>query len=224
MVQTLVHLMNSGPNAGPRVVQTLVHPGPNAGPGFYFRRGGHDRPCPTDWTRAEDLFGAFTSHVGIPGCILWPHQASAILRLRDAFEDGARRIMLQAATGAGKTRIASTIISGVCDIGRPVLFVVPAIELIDQTLAKFFAEGIHDVGVIQADHMMTNRDRPVQIASVQTLMRRELPPSDLVFIDEAHRWFDFYGTGCSIWNGAMFRSSGCRPRHGRRAWAATTTS
>ena len=106
------------------------------------------------------------------------------MRLREAFADGARRIMLQAATGAGKTRIASTIIRGVCDIDRPVLFVVPAIELVDQTLAKFFAEGIHDVGIMQADHRMTARDRPVQIASVQTLMRRELPPADLVFIDE----------------------------------------
>ena len=50
--------------------------------------------------------------------------------------------MLQAATGGGKTRIASTIIRGVCDIGRPVMFVVPAIELVDQTLTKFFAEGV----------------------------------------------------------------------------------
>ena len=32
---------------------------------------------------------------------------------------------------------------------------------------------------------MTARDRPVQIASVQTLMRRELPPADLVFIGSA---------------------------------------
>ena len=146
----------------------------------------------TDWARAEDLFEAFTARVGIPGCTLWPHQASAIIRVRDAYADGARRILLQLPTGGGKTRIASTITRPVRDIGRPVLFVVPAIELIDQTLTKFFAEGIHDVGVIQADHMMTNRDRPVQIASVQTLMRRELPPADLVFIDEAHRWFDFY--------------------------------
>ncbi len=146
----------------------------------------------TDWTRAEELYGAFASHVGIPGCTLWPHQASTIIRLRDAFADGARRIMLQAATGAGKTKIASTIICGVCDIGRPVLFAVPAVELIDQTLAKFFAEGVRDVGIIQANHMMTDRSKPVQIASVQTLMRRELPPADLVFLDEAHRWFDFY--------------------------------
>jgi superfamily II DNA or RNA helicase len=146
----------------------------------------------TDWARAEDLFEAFTARVGIPGCTLWPHQASAIIRVRDAYADGARRIMLQLPTGGGKTRIAGTITRSVCDIGRPVVFVVPALELVDQTLTKFFAEGVTDVGIIQADHRMTSRDRQVQIASVQTLMRRELPPADLVFVDEAHRWFDFY--------------------------------
>ena len=149
----------------------------------------------TDWVRAEELFDAFASHVGIAGSVLRAYQASAIIRLRTAYADGSRRIMLHAPTGAGKTKIASTIIRGVRDIGRPVLFVVPAIELIDQTLIKFFAEGIRDVGVIQAGHIMTNRDRPVQIASVQTLSRRGLPAvpaSDLVFLDEGHVWFDFY--------------------------------
>jgi DNA repair protein RadD len=33
----------------------------------------------------------------------------------------------------------------------------------------------------------------VQIASVQTLQRRERPDASVVIIDEAHRWFDFYG-------------------------------
>jgi primosomal protein N' len=87
----------------------------------------------TDWERAEQLYDAFTARVGIPGGTLWPHQAHAIVRVRDAFADGARRIMLQLPTGGGKTRIASTIIRGVCEIGRPVLFVVPAIELVDLT-------------------------------------------------------------------------------------------
>ena len=42
-------------------------------------------------------------------------------------------------------------------------------------------------------HPLTNYARPIQIASVQTLQRREIPPADLVMIDEAHRWYDFYG-------------------------------
>jgi DNA repair protein RadD len=75
-----------------------------------------------------------------------------------------------------------------------VLFVVPALSLIEQTVQMFWDEGIRDLGVIQADHAMTAPERPVQVASVQTLMRRALPGCDVVVIDEAHRWFDFYGT------------------------------
>ena len=40
---------------------------------------------------------------------------------------------------------------------------------------------------------MTDWSRPVQIASVQTLLRRPIPEADIVLIDECHRWYDFYG-------------------------------
>jgi DNA repair protein RadD len=46
---------------------------------------------------------------------------------------------------------------------------------------------------MQAQHRLTDSSRPIQIASVQTLMRREIPPAELVFIDEAHKVFNFYG-------------------------------
>jgi DNA repair protein RadD len=77
--------------------------------------------------------------------------------------------------------------------GKRVIFVVPALSLIDQTIEKFYAEGVRDVGVIQGNHLFTNYARPVQVASVQTLQRRKVPPADLVIIDEVHRWFEFYG-------------------------------
>ena len=97
-----------------------------------------------------------------------------------------------APTGFGKTRVAAEIVSRSRDRGKRFLFVVPAIELIDQTVEAFFAEGITEIGVIQADHPMTAPERPVQIASVQTLLRRGLPEADIAIIDEAHRWFGFY--------------------------------
>jgi DNA repair protein RadD len=123
---------------------------------------------------------------------LRPYQREAIVRVRDAIAGGVLRIMLQAATGAGKTRIASAITARFRAQDCRVLFVVPALELVDQTLEKFYREGIRDVGVMQASHWMTDSSRPTQIASVQTLMRRTIPSADLVFIDEAHRWFDLY--------------------------------
>src|SRR5262249_36367198 len=119
------------------------------------------RPYQTDVELAE------------PACSLRPYQADAIARVDDAIARGVRRLMLQAATGAGKTRIASEIATRARAQDRRVLFVVPAIELVDQTLEKFFREGLDDIGVIQASHWLTNYGKPVQIASVQTLMRRE---------------------------------------------------
>ena len=61
----------------------------------------------------------------------------------------------------------------------------------DQTAEKLWHEGICNVGITQGA-TVPHPDRPVQIASVQTLMRRILPDHDLVIIDEAHRWFEFY--------------------------------
>jgi len=135
---------------------------------------------------------AIDAMVADPDCQLRPYQADAITKVEEAIEQGIRRIMLQAATGSGKTLIASSIVANLQNQSRPAIFTVPALELIDQTLEKFHAAGVYDVGVIQANHWLTDSSRPIQIASVQTLMRRDIPPADLVFVDEAHRWFDFY--------------------------------
>ena len=55
------------------------------------------------------------------------------------------------------------------------VFAVLALSLIDQTVERLYSSGIHDVGVIQADHPLTNCARGVQVASVQTLSRRQIP-------------------------------------------------
>lgn len=118
---------------------------------------------------------------------LFPYQATAIAELRASFAKGRKRPLLQAPTGAGKTRIAAEIIAYALSKDRRVTFTVPALSLIDQTIEHFWAEGVRDIGVMQADHRMTSGRRPVQIASVQTLARRPLPDTDLVIVDEAHR-------------------------------------
>jgi DNA repair protein RadD len=147
----------------------------------------------TDAGLTDTFEAALTGRLkALDGNGLRPYQADAIARVQDAVTRGVRRLMLQAATGAGKTMIAAAITADFRAQRKRVLFVVPAVELVDQTLEKFFHEGLRDVGVIQAAHWKTDWSKPIQVASVQTLMRRELPLADLVFIDEAHRWFDFY--------------------------------
>lgn len=127
----------------------------------------------------------FTPSIGEPRPMR-PHQIAAMDMLRRSIGEGNRRVVLQMPTGAGKTRTAAEIVNGALAKGKRVCFTVPRISLIDQTVAAFAQEGIEDVGVIQANHWMNRSWEPVQIASVQTLARRELPEADLVIVDECH--------------------------------------
>lgn len=140
-------------------------------------------------------------------------QALALDTLRRSLASGHRRPMLQAPTGFGKTLTAAHIIQRALDKGRRVAFVVPALSLIDQTVAAFEAEGIHCVGVMQGSHPRTDPGAAVQIVSVQTLPRRKRPEADIVLVDEAHelhreifRWMDdrpdlpFVGLSATPWS------------------------
>jgi superfamily II DNA or RNA helicase len=120
-------------------------------------------------------------------------QADALQAMREAVANKQHRICLQAPTGWGKTEFAAALVNNAQMRNKKVLFTVPAITLIDQTVSMFAKRGVLDVGVIQADHHMSNWDMPIQIASVQTLMRRTLPTVDVVLLDECHRWFTAYG-------------------------------
>lgn len=124
--------------------------------------------------------------------------------LRASLGSGHTRPLLQAPTGAGKTMLAAAIVDGARRKGNRVIFVVPALSLINQTVERFFAEGIHEIGVIQADHPMTDYSKPVQVASVQTLQNRRPPDADVVVIDEAHKWFKFYGKWMDQWDAVPF--------------------
>lgn len=116
--------------------------------------------------------------------VLRHRQEKAILAVREAIREGHKRIILQASPGFGKTLVSAHIIgSALCKGSRP-LFTCPAISLVDQTLASFEREGIRDIGVMQAQHIRTNRHASVQIASVQTLIRRAVPEVDFALIDE----------------------------------------
>ena len=120
---------------------------------------------------------------------LRPHQERALEAIRQSLVSGHRRPMLQAPTGFGKTLTAAHIIRRALDKGKRVIFTVPALALIDQTVAAFEAEGIDCVGVMQADHERTDAAQPVQVCSVQALVRRQKPGAALVIVDEAHLAF-----------------------------------
>ena len=120
------------------------------------------------------------------------YQQRAIDDLRQALGTGKRRPVVQSPTGSGKTIIAAAIINMARAKGKRVIFAVPALSLIDQTVERFRQNGIFEIGVMQGQHEMTDYEQPVQVCSVQTLARREIPAADLVIIDECHLCFKLF--------------------------------
>ena len=146
------------------------------------------------------------------------YQCHAIDELRVAIKE-TKKPVLSSPTGSGKTRIASEIFAMARQRGKRVAFVVPFLSLIGQTWKAFVAAGIDEdeMGVIQADHVLTNWIKPVQICSIDTLARRKkLPEVDIVIFDECHkrskvhkRWMDeapntrFIGLSATPWAKGM---------------------
>ena len=116
---------------------------------------------------------------------LRPYQQQAISDLRMAYRNGSAAPLLVAPTGMGKTVVFAAITQAAAARGRQVLILVHRRELIHQASAKLAAIGV-DHGVIAAG--ITPANASVQVASVQTLIRRldRAAAPDLIIIDEAH--------------------------------------
>jgi superfamily II DNA or RNA helicase len=138
--------------------------------------------------RIEDVnLGSQSSGSGRPQRKeLRPHQHRALDLLRRSAGAGNSRIVIQGPTGFGKTLVAARIIEMARAKGNRVIFTAPAISLIDQTVRAFEAEGLTGIGVMQASHPRTDPSAPIQVASVQTLSRRDIPAASLVIVDECH--------------------------------------
>lgn len=113
------------------------------------------------------------------------YQNQAVDNVRAALRRGSRAPLLVLPTGGGKTIVFCYIAERASLRGKRVLILVHRQELLRQTSEKLDMFGV-DHGLIAAGHSMNAH--PVQVASVQTLVRRldRLPPPDLIVIDEAH--------------------------------------
>jgi superfamily II DNA or RNA helicase len=119
------------------------------------------------------------------------YQTEVIGKIKAEVDAGKRRLVLVAPTGSGKTIIACSGIAEAVAAGKRVLVLVHRRELIEQMSAKLFAAGM-DCGIIAAGFPSRYGER-VQVASIATLHARavrtsriDLPPADLVVVDEAH--------------------------------------
>ena len=117
---------------------------------------------------------------------LRPYQVKAIDMLRQTFMQGFMSACLVMPTGSGKTVVFAEIARSAAAKGRYILILVHRRELVNQASAKLTDAGV-DHGIIAAGFPAS--DHKVQVASVQTLVRRltttDFKP-DLIIIDEAH--------------------------------------
>ena len=117
---------------------------------------------------------------------LRPYQNTLIERARANFITGKQSQLLVLPTGGGKTVCFSYMAARAVEKGLRVWILAHRVELLDQISRTLTSFGVPH-GMV-APGYMGDRRRPVQVASVFTLVRRldryEAP--DLIIVDEAH--------------------------------------
>lgn len=114
-----------------------------------------------------------------------PYQVDTVNKLAESYNT-TRSILLVSPTGSGKTVIASMIIERAIQSNKKIIFIAHRKEIIDQTSKKLDYIGITH-GVMMGNDKRYNPNANVQIASIQTLIKRNLPDADLIIVDECHR-------------------------------------
>lgn len=113
------------------------------------------------------------------------YQLQAISDTRDALRQ-FDSVLLTAPTGSGKTALTVHMMGVAAERGKKSMFLVHRQELLDQTSRALWEQKLEH-GMIASGKSASKM--PVQVASVQTLVRRlgtAMVP-DLIVVDEAHR-------------------------------------
>jgi superfamily II DNA or RNA helicase len=101
-----------------------------------------------------------------------------------------------APTGAGKTYLGLRVCNEAVQRGKRAVFLCDRTTLINQTSEVADRYGMSQHGIIQANHWRRRPEELFQIASVQTIAKRQFwPQVDVLVVDEAHTtykaWTDF---------------------------------
>jgi superfamily II DNA or RNA helicase len=115
-------------------------------------------------------------------------QAETLGHLRTLVTSGKKkRVLVVGPTGCGKMVLIAAIIKS---SSLPAIFVCHRLELIDQCAAQLQRFGLTNLGVIRGNDSRADLNASVQVASIQTLARRDKPFQSkpvLIIVDEAHR-------------------------------------
>jgi DNA repair protein RadD len=124
---------------------------------------------------------------------LRPYQTDVVAEYERLVAAGVRRIIIVAPTGSGKTVIGAEIIKRAVSAFQRIVFIAHRNELLTQARDKLRDFGV-GAGIIKAGRDKDQRPQAmVQVCGIQTLHARavraksiELPPAEIVFIDECH--------------------------------------
>lgn len=113
------------------------------------------------------------------------YQEPMIAQTRSHFRNKIRSVLLQLATGGGKTAMAVYMLGGAAK-RHPVWFVVHRRELLKQSRDAFHAQGLQ-CGIVAAG-FPENARLPIQVCLINTLANRwdRLPTPGLIVPDECH--------------------------------------
>jgi superfamily II DNA or RNA helicase len=114
------------------------------------------------------------------------YQEKLLEDLRQSMRNGHRRILAVMPTGAGKGITIAVMVQSAAGRGKRVLILAHRKELISDLSKRISWIGI-DHGIICAGHA-EDLTKPVQVGSVQTVVRRinRIPEPCLIVQDEAH--------------------------------------
>ena len=123
-------------------------------------------------------------------------QVNAHNSLRQGFSEGHKNQIIMAPTGAGKTYLGLRVCNEAIKRGKRAVFLCDRTTLINQTSEVADRYGMHEHGIIQANHWRRKPEELFQIASVQTIAKRQFwPKVDVLVVDEAHTtykaWTEF---------------------------------
>ena len=113
------------------------------------------------------------------------YQLDGLEAMRNAIRRGVRRMCYQLPTGGGKTVVAGFMIQAAHQKGLRVGWFAHRRELIMQPSAMLDRIGIPH-GITMATHKRYDPQAQIQVLSIDTAVRRELPRFDLIIVDEAH--------------------------------------
>ena len=116
---------------------------------------------------------------------LHDHQLDLVDRVRQSMAGGNRAILIQLATGGGKSVVSAGLIQRALEKGFKSAFVVPRRELVRQ-MAKTFNDFEMPFSYVAAGYEFNPFSR-LHVCTSGTLVNKlERPAPKIVFIDETH--------------------------------------